>query len=166
MTDDQRRDATDNGEDSAGDPLLLALRAVADQVDPVPSALKAAAKATLSWQTIDAELAELTFDSLADEAARELVRGGQGARLLSFETPDLGVELEVVTVGTRRRLAGQLDPPQQAEVKIRQAHDTYPADADQLGRFTIEVGAGPVSLWCRTRGTLPSATVVTAWMTI
>jgi len=166
MTDDQHLDAIDNGEDSAGDPLLLALRAAADQLDPVPPALKGAAKASLSWQTVDAELAELTFDSLADEAARALVRGGQGARLLSFETPDLGVELEVVTVGTRRRLAGQLDPPQPAEVKLRHARGTDSVDTDELGRFTVEVDPGPTSLWCRTRGILPPVTLVTAWTAI
>jgi hypothetical protein len=164
MTDDQRPDAIADGEDSASDPLLLALRAAAGQLDPVPPAFKAAAKATLSWQTVDAELAELTFDSLA-EAASELVRGGQRARLLSFETPELGVELEVLSAGARRRVAGQLDPPQPAEVKLRQAHGTVPVEADQLGRFMIEVDPGPISLWCRAH-TDPQGVLVTAWVAI
>ena len=44
--------------------------------EPVPADVVAAAKATFTWRTIDAELAALTFDSVADADALAGVRGG------------------------------------------------------------------------------------------
>jgi hypothetical protein len=156
-------------EDEENESLLRELRAIAGQVDPVPRRLREAARAGLSWRTVDAELAELTFDSLAGEPSRARVRGGQGGRLLSFAVstePRLAIELEVLLAGSRRRLIGQLDPPQPAEMEIRQPHGMLTIGTDERGRFSADVSAGPVSLRCRT-GTAPrGATVVTDWVSI
>jgi hypothetical protein len=135
MPDDPNRSIGDD----ENEPLLRELRATAGRVDPVPSSLKAAAKAGLSWRTVDAELAELAFDSLVDDPAGAVVREGQGERLLSFEASSLAIELEVVVTGTRRHLVGQLDPPQAAEVEIRHPRGILTVDADQLGRFAADV---------------------------
>ncbi|HZD00373.1 MAG TPA: hypothetical protein VFA46_09345 [Actinomycetes bacterium] len=162
MPDDPSRSIGDDENES----LVRELRATASRVDPVPSALKAAAKAGLSWRTVDAELAELAFDSLVDDPAGALVRAEQGARLLSFEASSLAIELEVVVAGARRHLVGQLDPPQAAEVEVRHPRGTRTVDADQLGRFAAEVSAGPVSLRCRAGAAPPGAAVVTAWVSV
>lgn len=162
MPDDPRRSVDDDENES----LLWELRATASRVDPVPSSLKAAAKASLSWRTVDAELAELAFDSLVDDPAGTLVRGEQAGRLLSFQASSLAIELEVVAAGARRHLVGQLDPPQAAEVEIRHSRGTRAVDADQLGRFAADVSAGPVSLRCRHGATPPGAAVVTDWVSV
>src|SRR3954454_6431033 len=87
------------------------LRAIFNQVDPVPLLLEDAARGAFTWRTVDDELAELMRDS-ADEEAGALVRSGTGPRQLSFESPRLGIELEVVSTGPReRRVQGQLLPP-------------------------------------------------------
>ena len=89
------------------------LRALFSRVDPVPPLLDEAARAAFTWRTVDAELAELMRDSAdaEEEAGALLVRGGGGPRQLSFESPRLGIELEVVATGPReRRLDGPAAP--------------------------------------------------------
>ena len=49
------------------DDLLRELGRVVTAADPVPPEVIAAAKASFTWRTIDAELAELAFDSLLDD---------------------------------------------------------------------------------------------------
>ena len=92
------------------------LRAIFGHLDPVPQLLEDAARAAFTWRTVDAELAELMRDSAeaaSEEEAGVLVRGRHGPRQLSFESPQLGIELEVTETGPReRRLAGQLLPPE------------------------------------------------------
>jgi hypothetical protein len=152
--------------DDENESILGELRAVAYRFDPVPSSLKEAARAAFSWRTVDAELAELAFDSVVDERAGALARGEQAARLLSFEAPGVAITLEVVVAGAHRHLRGQFNPPQPAEVEIRHPRGTLTTDADRLGRFTSDVSAGPVSLRCRTGATPPGTSVVTPWITI
>lgn len=60
------------------------LRQAAELFDPVPDSLLRVATGAYSFRTIDAELADLTFDSLAGPAP---VRGGEQPRLLTFGGP-------------------------------------------------------------------------------
>lgn len=144
--------------------LLGELRALAKVVDPVPSEVSFAAKGSFAWRRIDADLAELTFDSLLEDAAMAGVRGGDTVRLVSFEAGDVSVEVEITEAGARRRLIGQLVPPQVARVEIRTADDHREVDADELGRFAVDqLPPGPASLRCR----LSSGRVVeTGWVVL
>jgi hypothetical protein len=145
------------------------LRTIVARVDPVPPLLDAAARAAFTWRTVDAELAELMRDS-ADAASEEeagalLVRGPSGPRQLSFESPRLGIELEVVATGPRsRRLEGQLLPPGSATVTIeRPGEDGLSVQADELGRFSLDgLVAGVVRLHVALRG----AQIAIPWTTI
>jgi hypothetical protein len=133
------------------------LRAIFSHADPVPQLLDEAARTAFTWRTVDAELAELMRDSAeAEEEAGALVRGGSGPRQLSFESPRLGIELEVVATGPRsRRLDGQLLPPATATVTIeRPGEDGVSVQADELGRFSLDgLRAGVVRLHVLLRGT-------------
>lgn len=145
------------------------LRGIAARVDPVPAELMLAAEAAFAWRTIEAELAELVFDSLTTAAAGSraadrpeerlaLVRGG-GPRMLTFATDGLTVELEVTRLGGAHRLLGQLLPPSAASVEIRHPDGVLRTEADELGRFAAEqVSAGPISIRC--------LGVVTDWVAI
>jgi hypothetical protein len=131
------------------------LRALFSRIDPVPPLLDDAARAAFTWRTVDAELAELMRDS-AEEEAGALVRGGGGLRQLSFESPRLGIELEVSATGERsRRVQGQLLPPAAATVTIeRPGEDGVSVQADELGRFVLDgLRAGVVRLHVLLRGT-------------
>ena len=80
------------------------LRAIFGHLDPVPQLLDEAARAAFTWRTVDAELAELMRDSAeAEDEAGLLVRSAGGPRQLSFESPHLGIEIEVTATGPRER---------------------------------------------------------------
>jgi hypothetical protein len=152
-----------NDDETADTRILQELRRIAARVDPVPAELLAAARGSLDWRTVDAELARLTFDSVVDAGDGQPVRGGGRPRLLTFAAEGLEVEVELLPSGPRWRLVGQLVPPGPAEVEVRYLGGTVDASADQLGRFVVDgVPSGPVSLCCRTAG----RTVVTDWLTI
>jgi hypothetical protein len=58
-----------------GELLLVELRGLINRLDQVPENVDEAARAAYTWRTIDAELAELTRDSLVDEENLHAVRG-------------------------------------------------------------------------------------------
>jgi hypothetical protein len=153
--------------DPADRELLAQLREMLDETDPVPAFLVDAARETYTWRTIDAELAELTTDSLIEGAA---VRSSRAPRLLTFtaEAATLVVEVAEHVRGASlgRRLLGQILSPRPAEVDIRHADGTLSVTADEFGRFRAEaVPPGPISLACRFGGaTKPQ--LVTSWVTI
>jgi hypothetical protein len=145
--------------------LLAGVRAVFDEIDPVPANVIAAAKASYAWRTIDAELAELA--ELADDSALAPtagIRGLGGPRLLTFEASTVTVVVEVTEIGEHRRILGQLVDPQQARIEVRHTGGTMTVPADDLGRFSVEgVLAGPVSFVCHTGS---GQSVVTSWVTV
>jgi hypothetical protein len=149
--------------DHVTDDQLLARIAGALAADPVPEAVLDAARATFTWRTIDAELASLVFDS-ADEGLVG-VRSTETARQMTFRTP--GVEIELVVVSeTRRRIVGQLVPPQEAEIALHHQDETRTARSDRLGRFTFpDVPSGSVRLTCKLEDE-SGAVIQTEWTLI
>jgi hypothetical protein len=144
-----------------GELLLVELQSLMKRLDPVPETVDEAARAAFTWRTIDAELAELTRDSLLEEAPAG-VRGAEGARMLSFEAATLSVELEVADLGQQgRRLVGQLVPPGPAEIVVDHAGGRVEAAADELGRFVVDgLRPGPARVRCRVSG---GAEIETEW---
>ena len=160
-----RADVPDEPDDAA---LEEQLRQLIERLDPVPDQLLATAIASYTWRTVDTDLAELVFDSTAEENAA-LVRGEQ-ARLLSFSARGLDIEVQVSGGERDRRIVGQLTPPLPATVVIRQAGSAADLAADELGRFSGPLGTGPFSLVCtagtEADGTLSGLPVVTEWIAI
>jgi hypothetical protein len=150
------------------DALEDELRLAAQLIDPVPPHLLHSAAGAFTWRTVDAELAELVFDSLVQEPA--VVRGTGEPRLLTFQAAALTVEVEVVAEGAARRVIGRLVPAsgqlaRPAEVEIRFGDRLLTVTADELGRFTATgPGAGPMRLRCRAGDDPGSALVVTEWV--
>jgi len=148
------------------DELVEQLRGVAAQADPVPETFLKAARGSYTWRIVDVELAELAYDSVLDDSRTPVVRGDSDIRLLTFEAPELTIEVEVTVSGKDRRIAGQLIPGREAIVEISHGGGTEVITADRLGRFaTGPVTAGPVSLSCRVAGT-PAGAVKTEWVPI
>ncbi len=128
------------------DELLARLKMLTAALDPVPRRVVEAARGSFTWQSVEAELAELVYDSVVDE---ELVgaRGG-GARQLTFEAPDVTIELEVAPGSGR--INGQLVPPTEADVEVRHPHGSFTVRSDRLGHFRADgVPNGPISVRCR-----------------
>lgn len=152
--------------DEADARLLDDLRSVVQRADPVPAPVEAAARATFIWRTVDAELAELAYDSLLDADRLAGVRGDDGPRVLTFEGPEFSVEVEVAEEGSGRRLVGQLVPPAPARIEVRHSGGLLRLGADEVGRFaTGGVAAGPVSLRCHVAGA-DGPPLDTAWVTV
>jgi hypothetical protein len=152
--------------DEIGDDELEAqLRQLAADREAVPAELLAAAVDAFTWRDPDAELAALVFDSLVDQDATTLVRGGQ-ERLFSFRAGQRSVDLEVTVTGAWRTLIGQVTPSRSAEVSIRHRGGIVSTYADELGRFRAEhVAPGPVSL--RLNASEPTETgLITDWVSI
>jgi hypothetical protein len=153
--------------DPADRELLAHVRDMFDETDPVPEFLVDAARATFTWRTIDAELAELTGDSLLESAA---VRSSRAPRLLTFTAEATTLVVEVAEhirgAGLGRRLLGQILSPRSAEVEVRHSEGSLSVTADEFGRFRAEaVPPGPISLACRFGGALKPQ-LVTSWVTI
>ena len=149
------------------DELEQELRQAGQLLDPVPARLVADAVEMFSWRAIDAELAELAFDSAGAQAAAA-VRGAEPPRLLTFEAAELSIELELTGTAAEREITGRLIPAQRAGIEIRLGSQRLTATADVLGRFAVTAaGPGPISLRFRLEGPDGQAArqIVTEWVT-
>lgn len=147
--------------DPADASLLAALRAELDAHDPVPTATLEAARAALSWRTVDAELAALMEDSALTGAG---VRTSSGSRALTFECDTGVIVLEVLPDDESRTLVGQTD--RQASLEVRHGGPPLTVQTDIHGRFRVEgVRAGPVSVRA-TFADAPGSAIVTSWVVV
>jgi hypothetical protein len=126
--------------------LLARLGDALRAAEPVPEHVLAGARGAFTWRTIDAELAELVFDSATELMG---VRGGaeDTARQVTFQAPGVEIEVMVIDDGSRR-IVGQLVPPQEATVQLLTMDDTLAdTQSDHLGRFAFaDVPPGPVRI--------------------
>jgi hypothetical protein len=149
----------------ADEALLAHLRALAAAADPVPEEALLAARSAFAYLRMDAELAELTYDSAVDEDQLVGVRSATGTtRQLTFQAGVAQLEIEISPAGTERRLVGQCLPATAVDVTVRQPAVQRATTTDDLGRFVLEVTPGPVSLRC----SWPHAAQVieTAWVVV
>ena len=142
--------------------LLAALRQALAERQAVPPEFVEAAKNAFAWHNIDAELAELTYDSSRDAEPAPSTRAETASiRALTFTSAHLTIELEV----THDSLLGQIVPAQPGTIKVQLrdgAESTVPAD--EIGRFTIRpMPAGTFRLHCRTAA---DADALTSWITL
>jgi hypothetical protein len=144
---------------SYGDDELLALLAgTLDGDDPVPAVAQAHARAAFTWMGIDAELAELAFDS----ALAASTRSGVTDRHLSFASANFEIEV-LVTGGGTGRIIGQLVPEGRATVELHGSAGVELTESDDDGRFGFEVApSGPLRLLVRRDGDL----VVSSWVAL
>ncbi|HEY6744478.1 MAG TPA: hypothetical protein VI357_02050 [Mycobacteriales bacterium] len=139
-----------------GDALLGELQGLLARVDPVPAELLDQVRRSFCWRTIDAELAELSFDSLTDQESALAVRSGADAalepRMLGFSAVVLGeelsIEVEISSSGDGCVLVGQVFPAGASAVEMQAGTGgSTEVPVDELGRFVIEpVPGGPVRL--------------------
>lgn len=145
------------------DQLTARLRSVGKRVDPVPASVTAAARGAFDWRSVDAELAELVYDSWVDDAALAGVRGSSGPRQLTFEASGVTVEVQVGD-GLAPRLVGQIVPAGPGTVEVRHRGGSLTLLVDDLGRFAApRVPLGPLSLCCRGDA---SSSVQTEWIAV
>ncbi|HEY7565404.1 MAG TPA: hypothetical protein VIA81_10820 [Acidimicrobiia bacterium] len=146
--------------DLSKEDLLSVLGKALERTDPVPEWVTEASRSAYTWLTIDAELAELVFDSARDGLAG--VRAEVLERQMTFRAP--GVEIEVMMVGESRQLVGQVVPPQVATVILSSSDYIGEKTTDEVGRFEFDrVNPGRVRLTVRT---VDGRTVSTEWVVV
>ena len=120
------------------------------------------AKAAFAWRTIDADLAQLSYDSLDDEQTPLVTRTEDATvRALTFVAGRLTIELEI----TAASVLGQVVPAQPGQLLLQIGTDRQETCAiDEIGCFVVEpVPAGPFRLHCRT---VDGTEVRTGWITL
>ena len=129
------------------DEMLIAhLRAGLAEADPRPRDVDEFARAAFSWRNLDAELAEIAYDST--ESGLDHVRSMAAARMITFETGRWSIDIEYNEDETR--LTGQVAPTGDIQVELRSVGSTRFTKTDETGRFFFDdVLPGPGSIVIR-----------------
>lgn len=144
------------------DRLLGALRQALRAREAVPSWFIETGRNAFAWHNIEAELAQLTYDSNEDRLQAAVMRSETASiRALTFTSAHLSVELEV----TGNSLLGQLLPAREGELEIHtRAGEISTTDVDEIGCFSVDpIPDSPFRLRCRTAD---GTDVLTGWITI
>jgi len=143
------------------DELLAALGEAIRARQEVPEWFVETGKNAYAWHNIDAELAQLTYDSHGDQAQAAAVRSESASiRALTFTSARLSIELEV----TENSLLGQIIPPRAGTLEVHTTAGVTSSAMDEIGCFTVEpIPASPFRLRCRTED---GADVLTGWITL
>jgi hypothetical protein len=143
------------------DELLTALGEAIKARDDVPPWFVQTGKNAYAWHNIDAELAQLTYDSRTDADAMAVARLETASiRALTFTSAHLSIELEVADGS----LVGQVVPPQAGTLETRTKAGLTTSPVDEAGFFTVApIPSGPFLLRFGTTG---GAYVMTGWITL
>ena len=141
--------------------LLAALGEAIKARAAVPSWFTETGRNAYAWHNIDAELAQLTYDSRTDADAMAVTRSETASiRALTFTSAHLTIELEVADGS----LLGQVVPPQAGTLETRTKTGMTTSPVDEGGFFAVEpIPPGPFLLRFRTTD---GAYVMTAWITL
>jgi hypothetical protein len=159
------RDDTDDRELLAAlsddEKLLAALRDAIRARQAVPVWFVETGKNAYAWHNIDAELAQLTYDSRSDELVAAVTRSETASiRALTFTSAQLSIELEV----TDDSLLGQIIPPGAGTVEIDTTAGTITTTVDEIGFFAVDPKPdSSFRLRCRTPD---GADVMTRWINL
>ena len=141
--------------------LLAALRESLTAREAVPSWFVETGKNAYAWHNIDAELAQLTYDSSHDRNRAAVMRSEAASiRALTFTSAHLSIELEV----TEDRLLGQVITPQAGTLETHTAAGVTTLPVDEIGGFVLDPKpASPFRLRFRA---LDGTDVLTGWVTL
>ena len=160
MTDGRDEELAD--EEAADEELLAELRAAISARRAVPPEFVEAAKAAFMWRNIDAELAQLTYDSTRSSELAAATRSEAAfIRALTFTSARLTIELEVA----EDSVLGQIVPAQLATIEVQsQDGPSSVISTDEIGCFSINpIPADPFRLRCQVAA---SGDILTGWITL
>ena len=148
-----------------GDEELFAqLRTVLDEADPMPEAVLVSARAAFALRSLDAELAELVRDSAEEERGGLIaVRGEGDARLISFETGAVAVELQVTERGLLRDLVAQISGVEVGSAEVETPTSLYPTVLEETLASVDGVPAGHLRIRVHTA---QGRDLVTSWVRV
>ena len=141
--------------------LLAALGEALRARQAVPEWFVETGKNAYAWHNIDAELAQLTYDSSRDHDVVAAVRSEAASiRALTFTSGRLSIELEVA----ESSLLGQIIPPRAGTLEVHTTAGVTCSPVDEIGCFVVDpIPSSPFRLRCRTQD---GADVLTGWITL
>jgi hypothetical protein len=141
--------------------LLTALGEAIKERQAVPPWFVEMGKNAYAWHNIDAELAQLTYDSRDEREVAAVRSETASVRSLTFTSARLTVELEV----TEGSVLGQIVPPRAGTLEIHtKAGEITTTEVDEVGCFAVEpIPATPFRLRARTAD---GADVMTGWIVL
>jgi hypothetical protein len=141
--------------------LLAALGEAIRAREAVPEWFVETGKNAYAWHNIDAELAQLTYDSSRDRDAVAAVRSEAASiRALTFTSVQLSIELEVA----EGSLVGQIIPPRAGTLEVHTKAGVTSLPVDEIGCFAVTpIPNSPFRLRCRTQD---GTDVLTGWITL
>jgi len=135
----------------------------------VPEWFVETGKNAYAWHNIDAELAQLTYDSLDDslgdspgdrERAAAVRSEAASIRALTFTSTGLSIELEV----GEGSLLGQIIPARAGTLEVHTTAGVASSPVDEIGCFAVTpIPTSPFRLRCRTED---GTDVLTGWITL
>jgi len=146
---------------SEDDKLLAALRDALSTSEAIPAWFAETGKNAYAWHNIDAELAQLTYDSDNDKPMATATRSETATiRALTFTSANLSMELEV----TEDSLLGQIIPPRAGMLEIHTKTGVITTTVDEIGCFAVDPKPdNSFRLRCR----IPDGTdVLTGWINL
>ena len=142
--------------------LLAALKESLGAHQAVPPEFVELGKNAYAWHNIDAELAELTYDSNHEQDSAPSMRAEMASiRALTFTSAHLTIELEV----NENSVLGQVIPTQEGRIELQsRAGATATIEVDEVGCFPIRpIPDSPFRLHCHT---IDGRDVLTGWITL
>ena len=144
------------------DELLAALGEAMRARRAVPEWFVEMGKNAYGWHNIDAELAQLTYDSSRDQDTVAAVRSEAASiRALTFTSARFSIELDV----GQDSLLGQIIPPRAGTLEIHtRAGQISTTEVDEIGCFAVDpIPDSPFRLRCRMAD---GTDVLTGWITL
>jgi hypothetical protein len=152
------------------DEILRRLAGLVSSVDPTPERVTEFARNALAWRRVDAELAEIREDSALQRPSLAYARSGRrDSRTLVFAADDLEIDVQIDHRDTGVVVLGQLTPATGASVELQRDDTSIAAgaEADDLGRFRLELSSGGrMRLLVVLSGPDPAPAFETSWLTI
>jgi hypothetical protein len=141
--------------------LMAALGEALTARQAVPEWFVETGKSAYAWHNIDAELAQLTYDSSRDTERAAVLRSENASiRALTFASSHLRLELEV----SGSSLLGQVIPPQAGTLETHTRAGVTTSQLDEIGCFAVDpIPDSPFRLRCRMAD---GTDVLTGWITL
>jgi hypothetical protein len=142
--------------------LLAALKEALAAREAVPPEFIEIGKNAFAWHNIDAELAQLTYDSTYEQSSAASMRSETASiRALTFTSAHLTIELEV----TEDSVLGQVVPAREGTVEVHtRAGAGATIEVDKVGYFRIRpIPQSPFRLRCHIAD---DSDVLTGWIAL
>ena len=142
--------------------LMAALKEALASYQSVPPEFIEAGRNAFAWHNIDAEIAQLTYDSAGHRDTVPVMRSEIASiRALTFTSTHLTIELEV----SEDSLLGQVTPARNGTIEVHTRADVITTiPVDELGYFTVH--RAPDSPFRLHWQTSDGPDITTGWITL